>query len=320
MTRGDEWSFTQLAATEEVRACVMCGEEEVGSTFERGIGFHVRECASCGLAYVSPRPTWEAMLRHYERDYAVQDFESQWVDSVSFDIQSDDVRRLKRLMETRGFSVLDVGCGPGLFLEALRRHGTVNLVGIEPGRDAAEFAARKLPDATILTCTYDEAGTPLGGQTFDLVVGFDLIEHLYDPREFLRWARERLQPDGLLYLKTPNWDAVHRYGPAWEGLWRDFEHVYYFSRATLGRLLEEEGFSVVQIAYEPYRAGFGGTERIGTEGLKRQMVTTARAAIRPIPVVNRIAYAALQRARGWKSREKEHRGTADGLVVAARRT
>jgi 2-polyprenyl-3-methyl-5-hydroxy-6-metoxy-1,4-benzoquinol methylase len=320
MTPGDEWSITSAAETEEVRACVMCGDEEIGSTLERGIGLRVHECASCGLAYVSPRPTWEAMLRHYERDYAVQDFAGQWVDSISFDVQRDDVRRLKRLMDTRGVRVLDVGCGPGLFLEALRRDGAASLVGIEPGTDAAEFAAGRLPDATILTRTYEEAGAALGGQTFDLVVGFDLIEHLYDPRGFIRWVRERLQPEGLLYLKTPNWDAVHRYGPAWEGLWRDFEHVYYFSRSTLGRLLEEEGFSVVQIAYEPYRAGVGGTERIRTEGLKRKMVTAVRAAIQPIPVVNRVAYAALQRARGWKSREDERRGTAHGLAVAARRT
>jgi 2-polyprenyl-6-hydroxyphenyl methylase/3-demethylubiquinone-9 3-methyltransferase len=315
-----EQSFAPATEFEEVRACAICGGGAIASTLERGIGLRVHECASCGLAYVSPRPTWEAMLLHYERDYAVQEFAGQWVDSISFDVQRDDVRRLKRLMETRGVSVLDVGCGPGLFLEALRRDGAASLVGIEPGRDAAAFAAGKLPDAMILTRTYEEAGAALGGQTFDLVVGFDLIEHLYDPREFLRWVRERLRPGGLLCLKTPNWDAVHRYGPAWEGLWRDFEHVYYFSRSTLGRLLEEEGFSVVKIAYEPYRADFGGTARIRTEGLKRKMITVARAAIRPIPVVNRVAYAALQRARGWKSREDERRGTAHGLVVAARRT
>lgn len=319
MTRGEEWRLTPAAATEEVHACVICGEEKIGSTFERGIGLQAHECASCGLAYVSPRPTWEAMLHHYERDYAAQDLESQWVDSVSFDVQRDDVRRLKKLMELRGASALDVGCGPGLFLEALRRDGATSLVGIEPGRDAAEFAAGKLPDATILTWTYEEAGPALGGQTFDLVVGLDLIEHLYDPRAFLRWVRERLQPDGHLYFKTPNWDAVHRYGPAWEGLWRDFEHVYYFSRSSLGRLLEEEGFGVAQIAYEPYRAGLGGTERIQEESLKRKMITAARVAIRPIPVVNRVTYSALQRARAWKNREDTRRGTAHGLVVAARR-
>lgn len=306
---------------ETVRACHVCGSGVVSSTMDRGVGLRVHECARCGFAYVSPRPTQEAMLRHYEQEYGNEDLDQRWRDSVAFDVPGADVRRVERLIGSRGVrgaTVLDVGCGPGMLLEALRRRGARQLFGIEPGAEAVRFARGRLPQATIIRGTFEDAGGALGQRTFDLICGCDLIEHLYDPRAFVQWARERLTPDGLLYVKTPNWHAVGRYGRSWEGLWRDFEHIFYFSRSTLAALLAQEGLATVAVAYEPYRAGLGGTSRLPALPRGQRVLRLARAAVRPVPGVNRLTYRTLEGLRSWRNRGDRREGTAHALIVAAR--
>jgi len=304
-----------------VRACHVCGSGVASSTMERGVGLRVHECAVCGFAYVSPRPTQEVMLRHYEQEYGNEDLDQRWRDSVAFDVPGTDVRRVDGLMGSRGVrgaTVLDVGCGPGMLLEAFRRRGATQLFGIEPGAEAVRFARRRLPQATIIRGTFEDAGGALGHRTFDLICGYDLIEHLYDPRAFVRWARERLTPGGLLHLKTPNWQAVRRYGQSWEGLWRDFEHIFYFNRSTLATLLAQEGLETVAVTYEPYRAGLGGTSRLPVASRERRILGLARTAVRSVAGVNRMIYRTLEGFRRWRNRVDCREGTAHVLILAAR--
>lgn len=308
-----------LEELESLGACPVCSDIGVASIVPRPVGLTVSLCAGCGVAYLDPRPTWSSMLRHYETDYAFAflPLAQQWADAEAFDILKVDARRIDRLKPLPGTTVMDVGCGPGLMLATLRRHGSSRIFGIEPSRDAASFAARMLRGASVLNTTWEAADRDLGRAEFDVITGLDLIEHLYDPRAFVRWSRARLAPRGLLYLKTPNWAAATRYGDSWHGLAEDFEHVCYFDRPSLSRLLEDEGFVVRAVAYEPARAGLGGTvipQSRGGGARKR-----LRAAVRTIPGLNSIAYEGLQRVRRLRKRADIAAGTADVLVVLASR-
>jgi len=90
--------------------------------------------------------------------------------------------------------------------------------------------------------TIETAGLPAG--YFDAVVATHLIEHLNDPRSFLKEARRAMRPDGRLYLVTPNADGFQAVlkGSKWRSAIRD--HLYLFSVRTLGALLLSEGFDV----------------------------------------------------------------------------
>ena len=72
----------------------------------------------------------------------------------------------------------------------------------------------------------------------------DFIEHVRNPRSVLQWAASHLTPKGNLLIVTPGLGGVsHRvFGRHWPNYYP--EHLWYFSRKSLSRLLVECGFTV----------------------------------------------------------------------------
>jgi SAM-dependent methyltransferase len=97
--------------------------------------------------------------------------------------------------------VLDVACGTGYGSAALREAGAENVVGIDASAEACEFAIRKYGiDARI----GDAESLALGSASFDLVVSFETIEHLANPRRFLDECHRVLRPGGVAIVSTPH--------------------------------------------------------------------------------------------------------------------
>jgi 2-polyprenyl-3-methyl-5-hydroxy-6-metoxy-1,4-benzoquinol methylase len=257
--------------------CDFCGATEQVNKLSRPIGLEVGECAHCGLAYVNPRPTWQAMLAHYASVYGADTTEAHRTMSRAADPHWADVRRIKRCMDVRGASVLDIGCGSGVFLQTLKQAGASQLVGVEPSAIAAEAARKMLPEAKIVQQPYEEVA--LGEESFDLVIAANLIEHVYAPGQFLAFAQRVLKSGGYIFLDTPNWGAARRYGSNWRGLQVDYEHVYYFDRITLANYLQHAGFQPVLVDYDVFGGGWGG----GTGNGITAVPSSASAASRHCP-------------------------------------
>jgi len=71
-----------------------------------------------------------------------------------------------------------------------------------------------------------------------------VIEHVDSPRSFVRAAAERLNPEGLLVIETPNIDSLPF--KLLKSRWRQFipEHYFFFSPDSISRLLSEYGLTV----------------------------------------------------------------------------
>jgi len=102
----------------------------------------------------------------------------------------------------QGKSALDVGCGAGLLAEPLARLGA-KVTAIDP---AAELigAARDHAAGQGLSIDYRVAAIETIEGTFDLITAMEVIEHTADPQQFLNSLANRLAPNGLLILSTPN--------------------------------------------------------------------------------------------------------------------
>ncbi|MEI9974183.1 MAG: class I SAM-dependent methyltransferase [Ignavibacteriota bacterium] len=103
----------------------------------------------------------------------------------------------------RGKRVLDAGCGAGYGSAELAR-GAESVVGVDRAADAIEFARAHYAADNI---SFEEASCealPHSDASFDLVVAFEVIEHLEDWRGFLREAQRVLAPNGQLVISTPN--------------------------------------------------------------------------------------------------------------------
>jgi SAM-dependent methyltransferase len=154
-------------------------------------------------------------------------------------------RLIKRHFKSAGpKSVLEVGTGSGFFLEFLmKEYPGASAAGVEYDERLLEVTRARAPRAI---CVQGNAETfDLSPQTFDLIVSFQVIEHLYEPERLVRQARRHLAPGGLLILTTPNLASVGaRYmGPKWHG-YRD-DHVSLKSADQWTSLVESQGFRAV---------------------------------------------------------------------------
>src|SRR5580698_2437309 len=103
----------------------------------------------------------------------------------------------------RGKRVLDAGCGAGYGSAELAR-AAERVVGVDRAADAIEHARAHYPAHNL---TFEEASCealPHADASFDLVVAFEVIEHLEDWRGFLRETHRVLEPNGQLVVSTPN--------------------------------------------------------------------------------------------------------------------
>ena len=103
----------------------------------------------------------------------------------------------------RGKRVLDAGCGAGYGSAELARAAD-QVVGVDRAPEAIEFARSHYAGDNL---SFEEASCealPHADASFELVVAFEVIEHIEDWRGFLREARRVLAPNGQLVVSTPN--------------------------------------------------------------------------------------------------------------------
>jgi 2-polyprenyl-6-hydroxyphenyl methylase/3-demethylubiquinone-9 3-methyltransferase len=104
-----------------------------------------------------------------------------------------------------GVSLLDVGCGAGLFAEPMARLGA-DVVGVDPARSAIE-AARRHAEETGARLAY-RMGTvedlAAEARRFDAVSAMEVIEHVAEPQNFVAAAASLVKPGGLLLASTLN--------------------------------------------------------------------------------------------------------------------
>lgn len=104
-----------------------------------------------------------------------------------------------------GKRVLDAGCGTGYGSELLARSGAIDVVGIDIDAETVAAAGRAAPQATFEVADVRELPAALG--EFDLIVCFEVLEHLDDPTAALDRLAQALRPDGVLAVSSPNRDV-----------------------------------------------------------------------------------------------------------------
>ena len=103
----------------------------------------------------------------------------------------------------KGKSALDVGCGAGLLAEPLARLGA-QVTGIDAApENVAAAAAHATGSGLDIRYMAGELGALNLGR-FDLVTCMEVIEHVADKPAFVAALADRLAPDGLLVMSTPN--------------------------------------------------------------------------------------------------------------------
>ncbi len=103
----------------------------------------------------------------------------------------------------RGKRVLDLGCGTAYGSSEIARYAAV-VTGLDISSDAIDYARRNTAQPNVRFVQASAAAIPMREAAFDLVVAFEVIEHITEWRELLADVRRILAPGGQLVVSTPN--------------------------------------------------------------------------------------------------------------------
>jgi len=257
-----------------LKTCLACGGSSLvelyrttTSTFNN-TAFDLLKCDECGLILASPQPSADELTEYYSNYDAT--YATQWQHGE----QTFNKSVCKTILKyKKDGSILDVGCGYGLFLKQMRECG-FDVMGIEQVPGAVEFieSNMKLP---VFHGTA-EAFFCLRSRKYDVISYLNVLEHVRNPKLLLTSAFEALSTDGLLVLCVPDSQVQLAIGRLRKrlGCKDPFlmshrrvamvaigppHHLTSFTPKSIRRLLELVGFEIVSNKPAPAVCGPGIT-------------------------------------------------------------
>ena len=231
--------------------CPACAKDRPTPAFEKYQLTYVT-CAECATLYISPRPT-PAVLEEYYTTSENYKYWNTYIFPASEGARREKIfkPRAERLRDicTRhgvpsGGTLLEVGAGFGTFCEEITRVGYFKrVIAVEPTPALADTCRKK--GLEVIQQPIEQVD--FGATAVDGIASFEVLEHIFSPKEFVAVCSRILKPGGLLVLSCPNGQGfdVAVMGPVADTV--DAEHLNYFNPGSLSRLVESAGFKVLEV-------------------------------------------------------------------------
>jgi SAM-dependent methyltransferase len=246
-------------------------------------GYDVIDCRLCGFRHIDPLFTDEELKKFYDGEFYEKE-RPDYFDRMEADKEWWMLRYhyYFEMLEAHapGRRILDIGSGPGYFLEAGRERGW-QVLGFEPSRIAADYTrARGL---AVVQDFFSAAKANTRGP-FDAISLSMVLEHVRDPIGLIEEARSLLVPGGLLLLISPN-----DFNPLQMTLWKELgfqpwwvnpkHHLNYFDSVSANAFLTARGFETVHLetSYPLENFLLSGRNYVGDPALGRQCHSERKA-------------------------------------------
>jgi SAM-dependent methyltransferase len=216
--------------------------------------YFVVKCRSCGLLRTNPRPTVDTIGYYYPEDYG------PYLGTVIHAPDGDALRlpawkklllplfrwNTERLPDLPPGRLLEIGCASGQFLHGMAQRGWV-VKGVEPSAKAAENARRAGHD--VFQGSFE--AMPVDEPSYDLIVGWMVLEHLHDPVRALQKMHRLAKSGGYLVISMPNAGSLEFrvFRQHWYAL-QVPNHLFHYTPRTLKRVLERGGWRMERIFHQ----------------------------------------------------------------------
>ena len=202
-------------------------------------------CYTCGLVFLQdslvPHTDYYEKDGYYEkspnrglRDYVVNKSLMENLGNVRLKLIEDSVS-----IDFSNKTVLDVGCGYGQILSAIKSKYSAKVFGVEPSKKIAALG-KKYFDIEIKPVVLEEYNSE---NKYDVVMCLHTLEHVNDPINFIETLKQYLKPEGVMYIEVPN--VMVPTGGFHIDKFLYNEHLFTYSESSLEKLLNKCGLQVV---------------------------------------------------------------------------
>ncbi len=226
--------------TEDIRCCV-CGNTDPKqfNLIYRRENFDVTECAICGFYFIPPYYRKKIQYQQYKNEAVTQAVRSgnNWVKIQRHKLRFKLIQKYKASGD-----LFDLGAGWGHFMLAGNELG-YNTYGIEISEQPYLYCKNDLK----LNVDHIDFFKMDENKKFDVITLWDVLEHIDQADTFIDKCSKLNKPGSYLVLQVPQIDSyfAKRHKDKWKMMGLD--HVNYFSKKTITKLLSAHGYEVQRI-------------------------------------------------------------------------
>ncbi|GIV27183.1 MAG: methyltransferase [Bacteroidia bacterium] len=205
--------------------------------------FNLVSCENCGLVQTFPYPDQKNIGKYYESNEYISHSDKK---NSFFDILYHVVRKYTLIQKVNLIknyvphgTILDYGCGTGYFLEACNKN-KFTTYGIEINEKAREIARSK--NQNIFKDIKE-----IKDVKFDIITLWHVLEHLYEPKEYINTFYNLLNKNGYLLLALPNKNSYD--GQYYKNYWAGYDvprHLFHFTKKDIQNLISKK-FKIIDI-------------------------------------------------------------------------
>jgi len=226
-----------------VTTCPACGSKNLEAmpggesvhlrAFDQDVQTALAACLDCGHLFQSQPLDQPSLMAYYA---ASAQRRTRDLEPIDHEVFQQQIRFVAAGLDTPPDRVLEIGADTGTFLDAVAPTWPTCQTFFD---EANEEACRILAD----TPHQDIRSIPEANRKghFDVVVLRHILEHIPEPAAWLKWLTQGLSPRGVLFIEVPDWSLLDA-----DTGFVSFEHVSYYTQASMSRLLQQVGMVPVR--------------------------------------------------------------------------
>jgi len=235
-----------MQKTNNIIHCDLCNSENHSLLFKKD-GYNILRCDNCELVF-----TQQSISFSGESIYTENYFQGRIKDGYADYKSSEEVlkkqfkkifQQIEKEVNYKFGKLLEVGCAYGYFLDIASQK--FKTLGIEISKYATDLCKERNLNVLCGSISSDILKDKDG---FDVIVMLDVIEHLNSPSDTLDILCGKLENDGIIYIQTGDIDSL--LSKVMRKRWRLLtppQHLYFFSKKTLIKLLKSKGLNIISI-------------------------------------------------------------------------
>ncbi len=226
---------------------MICGKKGIPEEIRLAKDFHYAFCRFCSGATLVPK---NKAISNLEEIYTGSYFD--WgqptgIKKLIYNLEFYKSYSKWVSSQSGNGKVLDVGAGTPTFLREMKEIGW-SVQALELSAKQAKIIGKAIGAKNVYRGFFEDIKLP--NNYFNAITFWHVLEHVKNPTLIIKKSHKLLQKDGVVYFEVPNVSSL-----AWKifgdnyDLLRIPEHLFYFSSKSLIKLLESNGFKVLEISY-----------------------------------------------------------------------